>query len=102
MKRVVSGNVRIAYETAGEGEPAVVLIHAPLGFRPQMKPLFDHLARSHRVIAPDLRGTGESDAPASGYAIADYAADIVAMCRDAGADRVVVCGHSLGGSVALE
>jgi len=102
MKKVASGRVQIAYEEAGAGEPSVLLLHAPLGFRPQVQPLFDHLSRSHRVLAPDMRGTGSSDAPDSGYAIADYARDVVAVCRDANAGRVVLCGHSLGGAVALE
>jgi pimeloyl-ACP methyl ester carboxylesterase len=102
MKKVASGRLQIAYHEAGVGEPTVVLLHAPLGFRPQMQPLFDHLSQSHRVIAPDLRGTGSSDAPESGYTIADYARDVVAVCRDAGASRVVLCGHSLGGAIALD
>ena len=102
MKKVTGGEVRIAYEEAGKGEPAVVLIHPPLGFRAQLDPLLEHLSRSRRVIAPELRGTGASDVPPSGYAIADYAADVVRVCRDAAAERVVLCGHSLGGAVALE
>lgn len=102
MKKVRSGEVDIAYVEAGEGEPAIVLIHPPLGFRGQLGPLFEHLARSHRVIAPDLRGTGASAKPPAGYAIADFAADVVAVCQDAGAEKIVLCGHSLGGAIALE
>ena len=102
MKTVTSGGVRIAYEEAGKGDPAVVLIHPPLGFRSQLGPVFEHLARSHRVLAPDLRGTGASDVPASGYTIGDFAADVVAVCRDAAVDRVVLCGHSLGAAIALD
>lgn len=100
MRTASSGGVQIAYADEGTGEPAVVLVHAPLGFRPQLSALFDHLRSSRRVLAPDLRGTGASDVPAS-FAVSDYAADLVAVCRDAGAHRVVLCGHSLGGAVAL-
>jgi len=102
LKKVSSGDVQIAYEEIGTGEPSVVLIHPPLGFRAQLGPVSEHLARSHRVIAPDLRGTGASDVPESGYAIADFAADIVAVCGAARAGRVVLCGHSLGGAIALD
>lgn len=101
MRRVISRGIDIAYEDTGKGEPAIVLIHPPLGFRSQLRPLSDHLSSRHRVITPDLRGTGQSGVPADAYAMADYAADIVAVCRDAGVDKAVVCGHSLGGAIAL-
>jgi pimeloyl-ACP methyl ester carboxylesterase len=50
-----------------------------------------------RVIALDLRGRGESDAPASGYTMEDHAADILGLLDALGLDRVVMGGHSFGG-----
>jgi pimeloyl-ACP methyl ester carboxylesterase len=102
MKRAVSGGVEIAYEEAGRGDPAVVLIHAPFGSRSHFAAVFDHLAFRNRVIALDLRGCGESGVPTEGFRILDFAEDVRAVCRAAGVDRAVLCGHSLGGTIALE
>jgi pimeloyl-ACP methyl ester carboxylesterase len=40
--------------------------------------------------------------PADGFRIVDFAEDVRAVCRAAGVDRAVLCGHSLGGTIALE
>lgn len=102
MNRTISHDVEIAYAEAGRGEPTVILIHAPFGNRSHFASVFDHLAKRHRVIAPDLRGCGESGAPSEGYRIVDFADDVRAVCRAAGVNRTVLCGHSLGGTIALE
>ena len=102
MKKVESGGIEIAYAEAGTGEPALVLIHAPLGNRGQVAALFEHQAAKRRVLAPDLRGTGESGVPAQGYRVCDLAEDVIAVCRAAGVRKAVFCGHSLGGSTAVE
>ena len=50
-----------------------------------------------RVLALDMRGRGESDAPASGYAIEDHARDVLGLLDALELDRVVLVGHSFGG-----
>ena len=80
----------------------MILIHAPFGRRSHFASVFDHLATQHGVIALDLRGCGQSGMPAEGFRIVDFADDVRAVCRAAGVDRAVLCGHSLGGTVALE
>jgi pimeloyl-ACP methyl ester carboxylesterase len=102
MKQAMSRGVAIAYEEAGRGDPAVVLIHAPLGSRSHFAAVFDHMAVRHRVIALDLRGHGESGTPKEGFRILDIAEDVRAVCHAAGVQRAVLCGHSLGGTAALE
>lgn len=102
MKRVASGDIEIAYDEAGHGDPVVILIHAPFGRRSHFASLFDHLAKRNRVIALDLRGCGESGVPAHGFRIVDFADDVRAVCRSANVERAVLCGHSLGGTIALE
>ncbi len=102
MKRALSGSIEIAYEEAGQGDPAIVLIHAPFGRRAHFDAVFGHLAKKSRVIALDLRGCGESGVPADGFRIVDFAQDVRAVCRSAGVTRAVLCGHSLGGTIALE
>jgi pimeloyl-ACP methyl ester carboxylesterase len=53
-----------------------------------------------RVIVPSLRGHGDSDRPASGYGMADYAGDIVALMDALGIESARIVGHSMGSLVA--
>jgi pimeloyl-ACP methyl ester carboxylesterase len=91
----VANGLRIAYEDAGRGSPAVVLIHGAFGNRTHYAAQIEHLAQRHRVVALDLRGHGESDVPRDGFRLRDYAEDVLAVCDSAGLDRYVLCGHSM-------
>lgn len=91
---VVNG-LRIAYEDVGHGSPAVVLIHGAFGNRTYYAAQMKYLAQRHRVLALDLRGHGESDAPQDGFRLRDYAHDVVAVCEAADLDRYVLCSHSM-------
>lgn len=94
------GAIRLHYAEAGRGL-AVVLVH---GF-PFSHRIWDAqvmaLGRDYHVIAPDLRGFGESAAPDEGYAMDDFAADIVTLLDRLGIDRAVWVGHSMGGYITL-
>jgi 3-oxoadipate enol-lactonase len=57
------------------------------------------LAAAHRIIAPDLRGFGETPLPGGSYGDAD---DVLHLLDDLGIDRAVIVGASFGGRVALE
>src|ERR1700749_1688072 len=58
--------VRLHYLVAGKGDP-VVLLHGFAETGHMWLPLIAKLSDRHTVIAPDLRGFGESFAPAAGY-----------------------------------
>jgi pimeloyl-ACP methyl ester carboxylesterase len=63
---------------------------------------FDGLVRAGlsqrlRVLALDLRGRGLSDKPATGYSMADHAADVIALLDALKIERAVIGGHSFGG-----
>lgn len=95
-----SGEARIHFEVHGQGPP-VVLVHGyPLSGR-----LWDGVVREleaeYRLIVPDLRGMGRSEATAAA-SMDDYAADLVAVLAAADEERpVVLVGMSMGGYVAL-
>lgn len=59
------------------------------------------LSPRFRVLALDLRGRGLSDKPATGYAMADHAADCVGLLDQLGINQVVMCGHSFGGMLTF-
>jgi pimeloyl-ACP methyl ester carboxylesterase len=63
-------------------------------------PLIAKLADKHTVIAPDLRGFGQSSAPADGYAKAAMARDIHALVKNLKYDRIRLVGHDIGLMVA--
>ena len=82
-------------------QPALVLLHYFGGSSQEWLPVMDRLADRFYCIAPDLRGFGDSDAPATGYSIADYADDILALTGELELAQYVLVGHSMGGKIAL-
>ena len=101
MRRVVTRAVEIAYEDTGQREPALVFIHGAFGSHKDFALVRDRLASRHRVIALDLRGHGDSGVPQDGFRIADFAQDVLAVCRDAQVERAILCGHSFAANIAL-
>src|SRR5271163_1561254 len=70
--------VRLHYLVAGEGDP-VILLHGYAETSHMWLPLMAKLAATHRVIAPDLRGAGQSGTPLGGYTKVAMAQDIHAL-----------------------
>jgi pimeloyl-ACP methyl ester carboxylesterase len=93
------GDVRLHYLVAGKGEP-VLLLHGYAQNSHMWRPLMVELAKSHTVIAPDLRGFGQSFKPASGYDKKTMAQDIHALAQSLGYQHEVVVGHDIGLMVA--
>jgi pimeloyl-ACP methyl ester carboxylesterase len=93
-------DVRLHVATAGTGPPLVLLHGWPQHWW-CWRHLIPELARRHRVLVPDLRGFGWSDAPAGDYAKATFAADIVALLDGEGIERAAVIGHDWGGYTAF-
>jgi 3-oxoadipate enol-lactonase/4-carboxymuconolactone decarboxylase len=84
------------------GGEAVVLLHS-LGTNLHVwDPQAAALSRGHRVIRPDLRGHGLSEAPAGPYTMDLLARDALGVMDELGVRRAHVCGVSIGGRVAME
>lgn len=93
--------VRLHYLTAGKGDgDLVVLLHGYAETSHMWRPLITELAGTHTVIAPDLRGAGQSSHPEDGYTKAELAQDIHALVHKLGFERVRVVGHDIGLMVA--
>ena len=100
MLHATNGRVRIAYHTRGTGTPIVLLMGLGL---PGMlwQDLTDELVDSRfKVVVPDNRGTGHSDAPWPPYAMGEMADDVVAVMDAARVDSAIVMGVSFGGMLA--
>jgi 3-oxoadipate enol-lactonase len=99
------GDLRIGYELRGRlcwWRPWLVLIQGMGLDRAAWQPVRRKLGRHFRLVLVDNRGSGRSDLPAGPFAVADMAADVVAVLDQAGIARAHVLGVSLGGMVAQE
>jgi pimeloyl-ACP methyl ester carboxylesterase len=91
----------IAYTTAGSGEP-LLLVHGLGGTRHTWRHLIDMLAATHTVIAPDLPGHGDSDAPGGDYSLGAHATALRDLLVALGHTHATIVGHSLGGGIGLQ
>ena len=95
---VVVNGVRLHYVMGGSGEP-VVLLHGFPSTWYEWHKIMPKLAEQYTVIAPDLRGLGDSERPASGYDKKTLAEDIHQLVRALGYDKVKLVVHDWGNSV---
>jgi pimeloyl-ACP methyl ester carboxylesterase len=91
--------IKVHYESYGSGKEALVFIHGwtcDLTFWRGQAPVYSN----RRSLLIDLPGHGESDKPKVAYPLEFFARGIEAVLRDAGVERAVLVGHSLGGPIA--
>lgn len=98
---LVLPDLNMAFDDVGSGQP-ILLIHGfPLN-REMWKPQLVSLSAYARVIAPDLRGHGDTPPTPGPYSMDMLAADCHALLQALGiTEKVVVCGLSMGGYVTL-
>jgi pimeloyl-ACP methyl ester carboxylesterase len=97
-----TNGIRMHVAEQGEGTPVVLLHGFPelwFSWRKQIGPL---AAAGHRVIVPDLRGYGQTDAPreAEGYDLVNLAGDVEGLLDALGIDRAAIVGHDWGANLA--
>lgn len=93
---VEASGVRFHVAEAGSGPPLLCVHGWPQHWWVWRK-LIPELAQSHRVICPDLRGFGWSDAPPGDYAKEELAGDLLALMDALEVERASVIGHDWGG-----
>lgn len=87
---------------AGNGPRVLLLIHGNCASSRWWNNLLCSPPEGLRLLAPDLRGCGESMRPGSGYDVATLATDLHAVLDACGVECCDIVGHSLGGAVALQ
>jgi pimeloyl-ACP methyl ester carboxylesterase len=97
---VQAGDVRLHVAQAGSGTPLVLLHGWPQNWWLWRK-VIPGLAERHRVICPDFRGYGWSEAPPSGYEKERWAEDILVLMDAMGIGEFGVIGHDWGGVVGF-
>src|SRR5919201_4922420 len=96
-------SLRLHHTYGGLGTPAIVFVHG-LGSSGYIEWRFNlpELARTHRVLAPDLPGFGKSAKPALGYGVPLFSRSIEGYLRTLRLRSGVLVGASMGGRVAME
>jgi pimeloyl-ACP methyl ester carboxylesterase len=96
---------RLAYVRQGSGD-AVVLLHGWPGDHRDWRDVAELLGDGVDVVAPDLRGFGESDKhpeePGRAYSVRAQAASVVGLIEELGLRRAVIAGYDVGSRVAQE
>jgi pimeloyl-ACP methyl ester carboxylesterase len=98
--RTVNANgAQLHVACAGEG-PSLLLLHGWPEYWWTWTPVIERLADRFRLIAPDLRGFGDSDKPAGDYGPARHAQDVAALIEAMDLAPVGIVSHDVGASVA--
>lgn len=100
-RTVTANGLRMHVTEAGAGEPVLFLHGFPQSSR-EWAPVMAALADRVHVIAPDLRGAGQTDAPRGGYDTLTVVRDVIALLDELGIDRVNLVAHDWGALVGFD
>jgi pimeloyl-ACP methyl ester carboxylesterase len=98
--KILSNGITLHVEEQGKGGISLIFLHYWGGSSRTWKYVTSELATDYHTIAIDHRGWGQSEAPESGYALADLSADIEGVIKALNLRHYVLIGHSMGGKVA--
>ena len=102
MPKLLANGIQMHYQTRGAAGPHVVLIHGiTSNLAMWYNGLLNGFVSEFRITAYDLRGHGLSDITPTGYTSADLAKDLGALLDALGLEKVLIVGHSFGGTVGL-
>ncbi|MBI1814747.1 MAG: alpha/beta hydrolase [Deltaproteobacteria bacterium] len=99
--QLIRDGVSLFFEDSGSGGPPLVFVHGWCCDHTYFAPQVEYFRRTHRVVAVDLRGHGQSDQPQQAYTMGAFADDVVWLCAQLRIEKPVIIGHSMGGVIAL-
>jgi pimeloyl-ACP methyl ester carboxylesterase len=89
-------DIKLCYREWNEGKTPLLLLHGLADHSLVWSSLGDYLASDYQIIAPDLRGHGESEKPEFGYSFEDYIKDLEQLMIELDWESCHVIGHSWG------
>ena len=97
---LIQPELELSYLEWHHGKEPLILLHGLVDSAWVWASLGDYLAGSYHIIAPDLRGHGESSKPETGYSSTEIIADLEALMDSLGWSNAHILGHSWGAKVA--
>lgn len=94
-------DIQLSYLEWNQGKEPLLLLHGLADHALVWSSLGDYLAQDYHIVAPDMRGHGESSKPETGYTFTDAIADLEALMKHLGWSSAHVIGHSWTGKLAL-
>ncbi len=94
-------SIQLHVESQGNGPLTLVFLHYFGGSARSWDGVIKVLSKKYRCLAPDLRGFGDSPAPATGYSVDAVADDVAGLLSERHVDEFVLVGHSMGGKIAM-
>ena len=92
----------IAYEVQGSGETTLVFVHGWSCDARYWRMQVPAFSNKYRVVTLDLAGHGHSGAKRERYTMVAFGEDVKAVVEATGSERVILIGHSMGGTVIVE
>lgn len=92
----------ISYEVYGAGEPTLVFVHGWSCDARYWRAQVPYFSKNHRVVVLDLAGHGHSGMTRPTYTMRSFGEDVQAVTVATGSRRVILIGHSMGGTVVAE
>jgi pimeloyl-ACP methyl ester carboxylesterase len=94
--------VHIEYRTYGTGDPAIILIHGWATDANYWNAQVGPLKAKYTVVAVDLAGHGASSNNRTAWSMENYGEDVAVVARQLPNQQLILVGHSMGGTIALE
>jgi pimeloyl-ACP methyl ester carboxylesterase len=101
LQQASGDGIRIQLAVWPGADPQVFCVHGLTANCRCWDTVAEALAPRYGLLALDLRGRGLSDAPETGYSVAQHCRDLLAVMQERGSDRPVLMGHSMGALVVL-
>ena len=95
-----NNSMAISYLQWSDRGMPLLLLHGMADHALVWSSLGDYLSSNYQVIAPDLRGHGESGKPTTGYHFQDYIGDLRALINHLGWTKAAILGHSWSAKIA--
>jgi 3-oxoadipate enol-lactonase len=93
--------INLSYDDVGEGSIPIVFLHGFPFDKTMWQQQLDFLKSTHRAIACDIRGFGKSTDEESHLSMDLFANDLILFIDKLGLEKVIICGLSMGGFIAL-
>ena len=94
-------NIQLSYDDVGEGEMPIIFLHGFPFDKSMWEGQLDFLKSYYRLISCDIRGFGKSTNDDSALSISLFADDLIQLMDKLNMEKVVLCGLSMGGFIAL-